>query len=332
MPLKVGLLGVGHVHAPSYVHCLNESAGVEYLGHWDKDATLRASFAGQTGSKENADRDALIAASDAVVVAGENLDHADLIEAAVAHGKPVLCEKPLAANDEQRERIAKAGTKALVMTAFPCPFAPAFESAMAKIEAGDIGKILSVCATNHGKCPGGWFTDVAKSGGGAMADHVAHVADLLRRLTGEEPQRVYAVTGNNMYGEGWEDTAMLSIEFPSGVFATLDSSWSRPKSFKTWGDVTLKILGEKGGIELDLFVQALDWFGDASGAHGLLGFGSNLDQAMVGEFLSAVRGHGQPRVTLADGLAASDLVLAAYQSAKSGQPVSVGQTTSTLPR
>lgn len=314
------MLGVAHVHAPSYVHCILNAKDAELVGHWDKDAALANRFAGH-GSKAHEDRDALIDGSDAVVVAGENMDHADLIEAAAKKGKSILCEKPLAASHDQRDRIERAGANALLMTAFPCPFSPAFEGAVAKVKAGDIGKVLSVCATNHGKCPGGWFTDPTKSGGGAMIDHVVHVSDLLRRLLNEDPVRVHAVTGNNMYGQEWDDTAMLTIEYPSGVFASLDSSWSRPKSYKTWGDVTMKILGEKGVIELDLFVQGLDLFSDASGAHGMVGYTSNLDQAMVDEFLLAHAQRRAPMVTMKDGLAAADLALAAYESAKSGQPV-----------
>ncbi len=325
------MLGVAHVHAPSYVQCVHSAQDAELVGHWDKDDSLSQSFA-HNGSKPWADRDALIDACDAVVIAGENLDHAELIEAAAAKSKSILCEKPLAASREQRERIERAVDKGgvLLMTAFPCPFSPAFESAVAKVGAGDIGKVLSVCATNHGKCPGGWFTDPSKSGGGAMIDHVVHVSDLLRRLLHQEPSRVHAVTGNNMYGEEWDDTAMLTIEYPNGVFATLDSSWSRPASYKTWGDVTMKILGEKGVIELDLFGQGLDLFSNSSGAHATLGFGSNIDQAMVDEFLRAHREKRAPKVTMQDGLAAADLALAAYESAKSGQPVSVtAQPTST---
>ncbi len=325
------MLGVAHVHAPSYVQCVHRAPDAELVGHWDKDDSFSQSFA-HNGCKPWADRDALTDACDAVVIAGENLDHAELIEAAAAKSKSVLCEKPLAASREQRERIERAVDKSgvLLMTAFPCPFSPAFESALAKVEAGDIGKVLSVCATNHGKCPGGWFTDPSKSGGGAMIDHVVHVSDLLRRLLRQEPSRVHAAIGNNMYGEEWDDTAMLTIEYPNGVFATLDSSWSRPASDKTWGDVTMKILGEKGVIELDLFGQGLDLFSNSSGAHATLGFGSNIDQAMVDEFLRARREKRAPKVTMQDGLAAADLALAAYESARSGQPVSVtAQPTST---
>ena len=211
-----------------------------------------------------------------------------------------------------------------MMTAFPCPFSPAFESAVAKVESGEIGKVLSVCATNHGKCPGGWFVEKEKSGGGALIDHVVHVSDLLRRLLKEEPSRVHAFTGNNMYGEEWEDTAMLTIDYPCGVFATIDSSWSRPTSYKTWGDVTMKIVGERGVIEVDLFVQSVDWYSNTSGAHSLVGYGSTVDQTMVDEFLRSVQANDAPKVTMQDGLAATKLAITGYESAESGQPVSVG--------
>lgn len=325
MPLKVGLLGVGHVHAPSYVHCLQHLAGADYVGHWDKDSAVSMAF-GKEVSGTPLDRDELVGLCDAVVVAGENLDHAELVEVAAANRKAVLCEKPLAANADQARRIRLAIEESgvLLMTALPCPYSTAFESAIAKVEGGEIGKVLSVCATNHGKCPFGWFTDPSKSGGGAMIDHVVHVADLLRRLIGEEPQSVHAFTGNNVYAGGFEDTAMLTIAFPSGVFASLDASWSRPKGYKAWGDVTLKIVGEKGVIELDLFLQAADWYGSDPGAHGLVGFGSNLDMAMVSDFLHAVETGAPPRVSMHDGLVASSVAIAGYASAKSGQPVAIG--------
>ena len=117
---------------------------------------------------------------------------------------------------------------------------------------------------------------------------------------------------------------MLTIDYPSGVFATIDSSWSRPKSYKTWGDVTMKIVGEKGVIEVDLFVQSVDWYSNSSGAHGLVGYGSNIDQTMVDEFLRSVQANDAPKTTMKDGLAATKLVIAGYESAESGQPVGVG--------
>ena len=200
MSVRVGMLSVGHVHAPSYAHCFHSSPTSEFVGIWDKDPFLAAKFGSDHSCKAWDDRDALIDGCDAVAIAGENLDHADLIEAASCKGKAILCEKPLAATQDQSDRIEKAvnDSGVCLMTAFPCPFSPAFMSAVAKVEAGEIGNVLSVCATNPGKCPGGWFVEKDKSGGGAMIDHVVHVSDLLRRLLKEEPSRVHSFTGSNM--------------------------------------------------------------------------------------------------------------------------------------
>lgn len=325
MPLKIGLFGVSHVHAPSYVWCCDASPLTEMAGVWDADSELAARFANSHGLTSYSDRDSLLADCEAIVVAGTNMEHADMIEMAVAHDRPVLCEKPIAASTEQLRRIQVAldRSKCVMMTAFPCPYSPTFESAMAKIEQAAIGTVLSVCATNHGKCPFGWFVDKAQSGGGAMIDHVVHVADILWRIVGSEPENVHAVTGNNMYGQDWEDSAVVTLSYPNGVFATIDSSWSRPKSYKAWGDVTLKIIGDKGVIELDLFVQAIDAFVDSSDRATQIGFGTNLDLLMVEEFARCVASGRAPRTSLADGLAASRVALSAYESASKSSAVTL---------
>ena len=315
MPLRLGILSARHVHAPSYVFCAKANPNAELVGVYDADAEFLAEFSEKYELRAFDSQSALIESADAVIISGTNMEHADLIEACVTSGKPVLCEKPIAGSQEQYDRIQQIAqsTDLPLMTAFPCPFSPAFESAMAKVKNGDIGKVLAVNATNHGKCPGGWFTDKSLSGGGAMIDHVVHVADLLNRLLGERPESVQAIIGNNMYGQDWDDSAMVTVGFPSGVFATIDSSWSRPDGYKTWGDVTLKIVGEKGVIELDLFLQGLDAFGNEPGSR-VIGFGSNLDQLMVDEFIASVTENRKPSVTIEDGLAASEVALKAYQS------------------
>ena len=208
-----------------------------------------------------------------------------------------------------------------VMTAFPCRYSPAFVRLKERIASGEIGKIKAICATNRGSCPFDWFVQPELSGGGAMIDHTVHVADLLRNLLAEEPESVQAQTGNNMYGQAWEDTAMLTLQFPSGVFATLDSSWSRPKSFKTWGDVTMNVVGEDGVIELDMFNQALDVYDNNSGKHRMQGIGSDLDALLVADFLKAVADPNHtPQVTGEDGIKAAMIALAGYESARLGSP------------
>lgn len=325
MSLRLGILSTAHVHTPSYAWCATQIPGVEVSGVWDDDQARGAAFAQARGLRFLLSEDELIEASDALVVTSENVFHADHIERCAAKGKPVLCEKPLAPTREQGERILTAVRESgiTLMTAFPCPFAPAFESALDKVAAGKVGKIVAINATNHGRCPFGWFVQPELSGGGAMVDHVVHVADLIRRLLGEEPSRVYARTGTNVYGQAWDDSAVLHVDFASGAFATIDSSWSRPESYKTWGDVTLKIVGTDGLIEVDLFGVGMDHYVSDKPNHRLAGWGTNMDLRMVGEFVRAVTAGDTPRVTAEDGWRASLFAIAGYESVASGRPVNL---------
>ena len=156
-----------------------------------------------------------------------------------------------------------------------------------------------------------------------MIDHTVHVADLLRVLLKAEPTSVQAFTGSNVYGQSWEDTAMLTLEFPNGVFATLDSSWSRPKSYKTWGDVTMNVVGERGVIELNMFSQAFDIYSDETPSHRISGYGSDLDAALIADFVRCILQDRPIPITADDGWKAVQVALAGYESARTGKPVAL---------
>ena len=192
MSVRVGILTAAHVHTGSYVHCLKANPDSELVGLWDDDLERGKPYAERNGISFFEDLDALLAKVDAVVVTSENLRHGELVLKAAAKGKHILCEKPLAASEEEAEKISQAikasGVK--LSTAFPCRYSPAFMRLADRVRAGEIGAIKAICATNRGTCPGGWFIEPTKSGGGAMIDHVVHVTDLLRVLLGEEPSRV----------------------------------------------------------------------------------------------------------------------------------------------
>jgi predicted dehydrogenase len=310
-----------HVHA--YVHGLRSHPDAEIVGLWDDEIERGESFAQETGLPFVGYLNDLLSVVDAVVITSENVRHAELVVLAAKAGKHVLCEKPLGPSEEHLVQIQKAvdASGVLLMTAFPCRFSPAFQRLKQRVRAGEIGSVRAISATNRGRCPFGWFVDPQKSGGGAMIDHVVHVTDLLRDLLGEEPVRVQAQTGNNVYGEEWEDTAMLTIEFSNGVFATLDSSWSRPQNFKTWGDVTMTVVGDAGVIELDMFGQAVETYGKSG--YSSSGYGSDLDALMIDEFVKACLEKRDPKVTGFDGAQAARVALAGYRSVKSGQPVAL---------
>lgn len=321
MPLRVGLLTAAHLHVWGYLHCLQAHPDAEVVGVWDFDSARGADFAAKAGIPQFDDLEALFAECDAVGIVSENRRHAELGIAAAKAGKHILCEKPLTTTVEDGERFIAAAEEAgvVLMTAFPCRFAPSWTKVKEKVRAGEIGTLRAICATNRGRCPFGWFVNVEESGGGAMIDHVVHVGDLLRDLLQADPITVQAQTGNNIYGQEWEDTAMVTMQFPDGVFATLDSSWSRPKTYYTWGDVTMNLVGEKGVIELDMFGPHLDVTGP--NGYGISGYGSNADAAMINEFVAACTEKRTPVVTGRDGLQAAKIALAGFESVRRGEAV-----------
>lgn len=306
------------MHAASYADAIGRLPEFELAHVWDFESDRAESFAGRFGLTAGANIEATLAECDAVIIAGENLRHGDLIEAAVRAKKHFICEKPIAGNWDEFKRISDLTSQftGVAMTAFPCPYSTAFERLQQRLAAGDIGSIVSICATNRGTCPFGWFVSPELSGGGCLIDHVVHVGDLLYRLLEAEPERVVASVGNNTYGQEWEDTAMLTLDYPGGIFATVDSSWSRPKSFKTWGDVMLTVVGTSGVIEIDLFSQEIDVYGAGDKTHQVAGFGSNLDLALMRDFAAAIIEGKSARSTLADGLRASKIALMGYDSLK----------------
>lgn len=324
MGLRVGLVGIAHVHADSYAHTFIDHPEVAVAGVYDHDVERGAAFAAKHQLSHWQGLDALLDACDAIAIASENRQHLALIKPALERGLHVICEKPLVTSLEEAAemRALCSRSRSVVMTAFPCRFAPAYQSLKRRVQAGELGDLVGLVTTNRGSCPMGWFVEPEHSGGGAMIDHVVHVADLLGDLLGVPPTRVSAMTGNNMYSEAWEDTAMLTLDFPDGAFATLDSSWSRPKGFHTWGDVTLRVVGTKGVAEVDLFGPAIDWFRSSKKPnHVSVGLGSNLDREMIGEFVEAVLDGRQATPDWEAGIAASLVAIAGYQSAEARSAV-----------
>ncbi|MCA1947810.1 MAG: Gfo/Idh/MocA family oxidoreductase [Armatimonadetes bacterium] len=323
MAVGIGFLSVAHMHSHGYAAGLRRLPEVEIRGVWDDDADRARSFAESLGVRVFESPGALVAECDGLIVTSENLRHVEMVEHAALAGKPVLCEKPLVASETDARRLEQVLRKSNIplMTAFPCRYASAFGALRRRYQAGELGKALAVCATNHGTCPFGWFVDPSKSGGGAMIDHVVHVADLLWVLLGEEPASVFAQTGNRMYGQTWEDTAMLTLGYPSGLFATIDSSWSRPETFKTWGDVTMTIVCERGVLEMDMFAQEIGHYRKGGTTYGVAFYGSDMDAGLVEDFVRVVRGEIPPPIPAEDGLRAAKIALAGYRSVAEGRPV-----------
>ena len=323
--LKIGMMSFAHMHAYSYAHSIVSRPDTELVGIADHDLNRAGNMAKTFETRTFESYESLLAhpGLEAVVIASENVKHRELAEMAARAGKHILCEKPLATSIEDAEAMITVCKTAGVqlMTAFPCRYSPVVQRMKSVVDSGEAGKILAFRGTNRGRNPGGWFIDKTLSGGGAMMDHTVHVTDLMRWILQDEVKEVYAEISNGISHEAFDDVAFLSMSFVKGAFGTLDASWSRPKSYPTWGDVTIDLITEKGTLTMDMFSQNLVLYSDISNSVSWQNWGGNIDDGLVGAFASAILGEKQVPITGEDGLRAAEVALAAYKSVETLSPV-----------
>ena len=335
--VKVGILSFAHMHASSYANALLELSDVALTGVWDEDKERAATMAKRYETKTFDTPEALLESSlDGVIVCSENIHHRSLVELAAPRVPHILCEKPLATTLEDARAMIETceRERAKLMTAFPVRFAPPVQRLKALLDEGALGPVISVNATNHGRMPGGWFLDAKLAGGGAVLDHSVHVTDLLRWFWGTEFTEVYAEIGCGLLHEDVtiDDAGLLSFALANGAYGTLDTSWSRPPNYPTWGDVKLEIVGENGIARVDAFRQHLTLTSNREadqkadgGATRYVGWGSNADLGLVKSFVGMIREGYDPPISGEDGLRALQVALAAYRSAETNAPVTLSR-------
>lgn len=323
--MKIGMISFAHMHAYSYAHALQKNAGVTIVGIADEEKDRGERMAEQFHTRWYADYNELLATDiDAVIICSENARHAEISIAAAKAGKHILCEKPIATNVEDAQAMIDAAEQydVKLMIAFPCRFNVTAQRVKSIIEKGELGRIVAINGTNRGTMPGGWFIDQASAGGGSVMDHTVHVLDVMRwYMPGAEVKEVFAEVDTSFHDIDIDDCGLLTFEFDNGTIASLDPSWSRSKSFPTWGDVTLEIIGTKGVTRVDLYKQNLTLHSDDTMKTTLEGWGTDSDQALIDDFIDCVRTNRSPSVTGKDGLKAMEVALAAYRSAEKKQPV-----------
>ena len=209
--LKIGVAGAGHF---GRFHTLKVAASDRAVlaGVYDMDAARAALVAGEAGAGAM-DFSALLAASEAIIVAAPAGAHHALVKAALEAGRHVLVEKPIAATlDEADELAAISARKNLVLQV---GHLERFSAAYAAV-AGRISKPLYIEAVRIApfKERG---TDVS-----VILDLMIHDLDLLLALVDSEIERVDAVGAP--IASAHEDIANARIQFANGAVATVTAS------------------------------------------------------------------------------------------------------------
>jgi predicted dehydrogenase len=329
--MKIGILSFAHLHAEAYIDNVRAIPGVDLLGIADNDPVRGVEFASKFGARLFSSYESLLAETpDGVIICSENANHRKLVELAAAAGVHVLCEKPLATTVEDAQAIVATCQKAgvMLMTAFPMRFSTPILEVKKMLDANGLGQVYAINGTNQGECPKhlrAWFVDKHLAGGGALMDHIVHLADILRWTLKSDVTEVYAQSNDILYaGETEVETGgLVMLTFASGTIATIDCSWSKPPYYPTWGGLSMELIGEKGLVTVNAFKQNLTVYAHSRKRPAYAYWGSDANQAMIDEFVAAIREQRPPRVTGEDGLRAVEIVAAAYESVKTGMPVTL---------
>ena len=187
MSIGIGIIGAGVMGADHARSVATAVGGAHLAALSDADADRAARVAAETGAaRRHADAIALIAdpAVDAVLIASPDATHAQFVLACLKAGKPVLCEKPLAATLAEAEAIIAAETalgRRLVQVGFMRRFDPGYADMKARLDAGEIGAAVMLHAVHRNAAVPAWFESEM-----VITNSAVHDIDVARFLLGEE--------------------------------------------------------------------------------------------------------------------------------------------------
>lgn len=359
MSTKVAVIGAGGMlqyHAAGF-----QEAGAEIVAICDMNADTAVAAAKQWGASQSySSVDQLLSDTDAdaISIIVPNKFHAPLAIQCLNAGKHVFCEKPPALNATEVEQMIAAAENAgkQLMFNFNNRARPEAYKMMELIGDGSVGSINSAQAKwiRRTGIPGfgGWFTTKALSGGGPLID-LLHMIDLAMYFMGyPEPTHVLAQTFDNFITDKafkgpWgipdqaggvtdvESAAHGFVTFKTGQVLSVQVSWAEMVKREEVsvvfqgtqaGGKLERLFGSDGVDEtaidtLELYVQE-----DGQSVDRTLKVGDCEDMGRkrsASNFIHAIQGTEAPLNTPAQALALMKVIDAFYQSANTGQPVSL---------
>ncbi len=328
--IRVGLLGAGRI-GRIHGHNVVASGKAELIAVADAIPESAKSLADECRAKVSQVQDIVASREiDAVLICSPTDTHADLIEACMAAGKAVFCEKPVDLSSARivacLKQVSTSGRP--LMIGFNRRFDPNFAAAERRIRAGDIGQVELVTILSRDPAPPP-VSYIARSGG-LFRDMMIHDFDMARFLLGEEPIEVHAV-GSSLVDSaigaaGDVDTAAVLLKTATGKIAQISNSRRASYGY----DQRFEVHGSLGMLRAQNVPLTTVEFADAKGFRSdpvlpfFLERYAAAYRAELDHFLDAMSSGKPPSPSGEDGLKAQLLADAATQSVRSGAPVRLG--------
>ncbi len=269
---------------------------------------------------------------DAVVICTPPNLHAPIGLAAMQNGKHVLCEKPLAMNPTEAEKMLAAAQNNHIK--LKCGFNhrhhPGLKQAKAWINQGLIGDLISIrCQYGIGGRPGydkEWRADAKVAGGGQLMDQGMHLLDLCRWFLGNFNE-VFGFLATSYWDVApLEDNVFALMRTQRGQIASMHSSWTQWKN-----QFIFEVFGKDGYVIIDGLGGS---YGTEKAILGKRAFLEPFREEIIEfrgedrswleewqEFVSAIHENREPLGNGYDGLQALRLASAIYESTRNGSSV-----------
>ncbi len=256
--------------------------------------------------------------------------HTEPALAALAAGKHVFLEKPMASTVADCDMISAASKKAkgILQIGHICRFNPRYRMAKQAIDAGKIGRIVALSSRRN--IPAAWTPEILNKIGPIVGDAI-HDTDLMLWFTGDRVASAYAQTVS-VRGLKFPDIGQTMYRFRGGATAMLETVWCMPEKTPFDIDERMSIIGTEGIIHIqdtfpNLGIVSADklhspdttyWpmFDGVRGGALREEFGYFADCALKGRTPAI----GRPE----DAAAALAATLAAEESARTGAVVNIG--------
>ncbi len=325
--VRVGLVGAGFMgdaHAAAW-----RSLGVGGLTIYDSLPGAAQKVGSQYGAAVAASLAELLAACDVVDVCTPTHLHREVVEAAAAAGRPVICEKPLARTVADAEAMVAACRAAGVplFVAHVVRYINEFAAAKQAVEQGRVGKLAVIRLRRESSRPNKpadhWFFDDAKSGG-VMMDLLVHDYDYARYLAGDV-ESVWARTVRDTSGAP-VDFGFAVLRHVSGAISHVSGGWVYPwpvfrTGFEIAGDGGLIQYESTDSVPVTPYLIGERDEGEAGTGLPDSPIAENAWALELADFVASIQGGGPPRVTAEDGLEAVRIANAVIESARTGRPV-----------